>query len=80
MILVDESDGRVRAQAFLFPAEPADHARLADFLVTIDEIEQRTGFDFLERFGMTSLDELPPLDVDVAARLAEEGGDATPAE
>ncbi|HEU0237140.1 MAG TPA: SMC-Scp complex subunit ScpB [Candidatus Limnocylindrales bacterium] len=39
-----------------------------------------TGFDFLERFGMTSLDELPPLDVDVAARLAEEGGDATPAE
>jgi segregation and condensation protein B len=31
-----------------------------------------TGFDFLERFGLTSLDELPPLDVDVAARLAEE--------
>ena len=35
-----------------------------------------TGFDFLERFGMTSLDELPALEVDVAARLAEEGGDA----
>jgi segregation and condensation protein B len=35
-----------------------------------------TGFDFLERFGMTSLDGLPPLDVDVAARLAEEGGEA----
>jgi segregation and condensation protein B len=35
-----------------------------------------TGFEFLERFGLTSLDELPPLDVDVAARLAEEGGDA----
>jgi segregation and condensation protein B len=34
-----------------------------------------TGFDFLERFGLTSLDELPPLDVDVAARLAEEGQD-----
>jgi len=32
-----------------------------------------TGFDFLERFGLTSLDDLPPLDVDVAARLAEEG-------
>jgi segregation and condensation protein B len=31
-----------------------------------------TGFEFLERFGMTSLEELPPLDVDVAARLAEE--------
>ena len=31
-----------------------------------------TGFEFLERFGLTSLEELPPLDVDVAARLAEE--------
>ena len=34
-----------------------------------------TGFDFLERFGLTSLEELPPLDLDVAARLAEEGGE-----
>jgi segregation and condensation protein B len=34
-----------------------------------------TGFEFLERFGLTSLDELPPLDADVAARLAEEGGE-----
>ena len=34
-----------------------------------------TGFDFLERFGLTSLEELPPLDVDVAARVAEEGGE-----
>ena len=33
-----------------------------------------TGFDFLERFGLTSLDELPALDADVAARLGEEGG------
>jgi segregation and condensation protein B len=31
-----------------------------------------TGFEFLERFGLTTLDELPPLDVEVAARLAEE--------
>ena len=30
-----------------------------------------TGFDFLERFGLTSLDELPPLDAPTAARLAE---------
>ena len=37
-----------------------------------------TGFDFLERFGLTSLEELPPLDVDVAARLAEEGGEPLP--
>jgi segregation and condensation protein B len=34
-----------------------------------------TGFDFLERFGLTSLEELPPLDADVAARLGEEGGE-----
>jgi segregation and condensation protein B len=34
-----------------------------------------TGFDFLERFGLTSLDDLPVLDPDVAAQLAEEGGD-----
>jgi segregation and condensation protein B len=34
-----------------------------------------TGFEFLERFGLASLEELPPLDVDVAARLAEEGGE-----
>jgi segregation and condensation protein B len=30
-----------------------------------------TGFDFLERFGLTSLDELPPLDVEAAARVDE---------
>ena len=35
-----------------------------------------TSFEFLERFGLTSLEEMPPLDVDVAARLAEEGGEA----
>ncbi len=34
-----------------------------------------TGFEFLERFALTSLEELPALDVDVAARLAEEGGE-----
>ena len=38
-----------------------------------------TGFDFLERFGMTSLEELPPLDVEIAARLIEDG-DESPAE
>jgi len=33
-----------------------------------------TGFEFLERFGLTSLDELPPLDPEVAARLLEVAG------
>jgi segregation and condensation protein B len=32
-----------------------------------------TGFDFLERFGLTSLDDLPPLDAETAERLAEVG-------
>jgi len=31
-----------------------------------------TGFEFLERFGLTSLDELPPLELDVVARLVED--------
>jgi segregation and condensation protein B len=35
-----------------------------------------TGFEFLERFGLTTLEELPPRDVDVAARIAEEDGSA----
>lgn len=35
-----------------------------------------TGFEFLERFGITSLDELPALDLDVATRLVD-GTDAT---
>ncbi|HEY8867942.1 MAG TPA: SMC-Scp complex subunit ScpB [Candidatus Limnocylindrales bacterium] len=38
-----------------------------------------TGFEFLERFSLTSLDDLPPLDGDVAARLAEEGAGTLPA-
>ena len=39
-----------------------------------------TGFEFLERFGLTTLEELPPLDVEVAARLAEEIGSDAPAD
>jgi endonuclease G, mitochondrial len=46
MIVVDESDGRVRAEALLFPQEPAEPG-LEPYLVTIDEIERRTGLDFL---------------------------------
>ena len=34
-----------------------------------------TGFDFLERFGMTSLDDLPPLEAPVAERLFAPGPD-----
>ena len=31
-----------------------------------------TGFDFLERFGLTSLEELPPLEAEIAARLFDD--------
>jgi segregation and condensation protein B len=34
-----------------------------------------TGFDFLERFGMTSLEQLPPLDAPVAERLFSKADD-----
>jgi segregation and condensation protein B len=34
-----------------------------------------TGFEFLERFGLTSVEGLPPLDVEVAARLVEDDGE-----
>ena len=47
MIVVDESDGRVRAEAFVFPQETPASVRMDDYLATVDEIERRTGLDFL---------------------------------
>lgn len=35
-----------------------------------------TGFDFLERFGLTSIEDLPALDLDIAARLVDGDGAA----
>jgi len=46
MIVLDESDGRVRAEAFIIPQEPAS-PDLDQYLTSIDEIERRTGLDFL---------------------------------
>jgi segregation and condensation protein B len=34
-----------------------------------------TGFDFLERFGLTSIEELPPLEVEIASRLFDDIGE-----
>ncbi|MES2208985.1 MAG: SMC-Scp complex subunit ScpB [Chloroflexota bacterium] len=36
-----------------------------------------TSFDFLERFGLTSLEDLPPLDAEVAARLVDPAAEPT---
>ncbi|HEY0947179.1 MAG TPA: DNA/RNA non-specific endonuclease [Opitutaceae bacterium] len=47
MILIDESDGRVRLQALLLPQDTPAGADLDGFLTTVDEIERRTGLDFL---------------------------------
>jgi segregation and condensation protein B len=38
-----------------------------------------TDFEFLERFGIASLDELPPLDAEVAGRLVEAVAETEPA-
>jgi endonuclease G len=58
MIILDESDGRWRTTAFLFPQETPNFAKPDGYLTTIDEIERRTGLDFL-----------PELPADVQAAL-----------
>ena len=47
MVVVDESEGRVRALAFILPQESSAGASAGDFLTTIDEVERRTGLDLL---------------------------------
>ena len=37
-----------------------------------------TSFEYMERFGLTSLEDLPPLDPEVAARLAENAAEPEP--
>ncbi|AOS43667.1 Nuclease precursor [Lacunisphaera limnophila] len=51
MIIVDESDGRVRAAAFVFPQDTPAEAPLDDYLTTIDDLERRTGLDFLSELS-----------------------------
>jgi endonuclease G len=66
MILLDEQEGRLRAEAFLFPQEPASGARLEDFLTSIDEVERRTGLDFLNQLPAN---EQAALEARVASRV-----------
>lgn len=47
MILLDESDGRLRALGVILPQSAGATGDLDRHLVSIDEIERRTGFDFL---------------------------------
>ena len=39
-----------------------------------------TSMEFMERFGLTSLDDLPPIEADIAARLAQAEADVATAE
>jgi endonuclease G, mitochondrial len=47
MIVIDENDGRVRAQAFVIPQEAAADSSIESYVVSIDEVEARAGLDFL---------------------------------
>lgn len=47
MIVIDESDGRVRTEALILPQETPAGADLGRFVVSIDDVERRTGLDFL---------------------------------
>lgn len=46
-IVIDENEGRLRTQAFLVPQEAGADANPNRFLTTIEEIQRRTGLDFL---------------------------------
>ncbi len=58
LIIVDESEGRMRALAFLFPQEPAAGAEPGDYLTTVDEIERRTGLEFFAELPVQAETEL----------------------
>ncbi|HLP08038.1 MAG TPA: DNA/RNA non-specific endonuclease [Opitutaceae bacterium] len=47
MVLVDEHEGRVRAQAFLFPQDATAEGSLAQYLTSVDRIEALTGLDLV---------------------------------
>ena len=58
-IIIDELDGQIRALAFIMDADEtygygtsdSISARLSGFLASIDEIEEKTGLDFLWELG-----------------------------
>ena len=52
-IILDEIDGRLRAMAFIIEHDPEEDRNLTDCLVSIDEIEKRTGLDFYTGFPET---------------------------
>lgn len=61
LIVVDENEGKLRTLAFLVPQEAPHEADPARYLVSIDEIQRRTGLDFLSELD------------DAAERQVEQG-------
>ncbi len=47
LIVVDEAEGKVRTQAFVMPQGAGENDAPEKFLASIDEVETRTGLDFL---------------------------------
>ena len=47
LIVIDENEGRLRTLAWIVPQEAPTTANPANYLTSIDEIQRRTGLDFL---------------------------------
>lgn len=54
MIVVDENEGKLRTLAFIVPQEAPSTADPKKYLATIDEIQRRTGLDFLSELDDVS--------------------------
>ena len=54
LIVVDENEGKLRTLAFLVPQDTPAAADPARYLTTIEEIQRRTGLDFLSELDDTS--------------------------
>lgn len=54
LIVIDENEGKLRTMAFIVPQETPADSDPAKFLTSIDEIQRRTGLDFLREIEDTA--------------------------
>lgn len=54
LIVIDENEGKLRTLAFIVPQEAPTNADPASYLVSIDEVQRRTGLDFLSELDDAS--------------------------
>lgn len=66
LIVIDEHEGKLRTMAFIIPQEASSEVSPDRYLTSIDEIERRTGLDFLP-----DLDDVTETEIEgvVAARV-----------